>query len=175
MKRVYDLIGYDYSRHVMSHPQMRRIMWQSRSQREQLREHFLRDLCERFGSEITVVRKGALDRPILSFSSGLRISVLICPTTKTPLGYQRWRIPPLRGPQSQVTLLCLCNPRNDAFQDFYVVPSVDRGRCSVVRRDNWQLRIGTRVRDLYRLSALATRVWKRMRRNSVSLGQNPQT
>jgi DNA invertase Pin-like site-specific DNA recombinase len=171
MKRVYELIGYDYSGHVLTHPQMRKIMSQSRFRREKLREGFLQEMRKTFGNEMTVVRKGALDRPILSFSSGLRISVLICPATKTPLGYPRWRIPPLRGPQSQVTVLCLCNVTNSAFQDFYLVPSADRGRCSVVQRTNWQLRIGTRMRDLSRLPALATRVWKRTTRNSAILGQ----
>lgn len=167
MRRVYELIGYDYSGHILTHPRMRKIMWQSRFRREKLREAFLQAMRKSFGKEMTVVRKGALDRPILSFCDGLLISVLICPSTRTPLGYQRWRIPPLRGREGQVTLLCLCNTKNDAFQDFYLVPSADRGRCSVVQRNNWQLRIGTRIQSLSRIRTLAKCVWKRTRLNAA--------
>ena len=167
MRRVYELIGYDFSEHILTHPRMRKIMWQSRFRREKLREGFLREMRKTFGKEMIVGRKGPLDRPILSFCDGLCISVLICPSTKTPLGYQRWRIPPLRGREGQVTLLCLCNQTNDAFQDFYLVPSADKGRCSVVQRNNWQLRIGTRVRNLSRLRTLANCVWKKRRLNSA--------
>lgn len=166
-RKVYELIGYDFSEHILTHPRMRKIMWQSRFRREKLREGFLQQMRKIVGEEMMVVRKGPLDRPIPSFSDRLRISVLICPSTKTPLGYQRWRIPPLRGRESQVTLLCLCNPTNDAFQDFYLVPSADRGRCSVVQRNNWQLRIGTRVRNLLRLRTLANCVWKKRKLNAV--------
>lgn len=158
MKKVYDLIGYDYSGHILTHPRMRKIMWESRSRRERLREGFLRDMRKLFRSQMSVIRKAALDRPVLVFSDGLRISVLICPSTKTPLGYQRWRIPPLRGGRSQITLLCLCNVKNDAFQDFFVVPSTERARCSIVQRGDWQLRIGTRVRNLSRLNVIANRL-----------------
>jgi DNA invertase Pin-like site-specific DNA recombinase len=159
MTRVYELIGYDYSGHILTHPKMRRIMWKSRLRREMLRRRLLRDVCKLFPSEVRVIRKGPIDRPVLCFSDGLRISVLICPSTRTPLGYQRWRLPQLRAEQSQVTLLCLCNETNDAFQEFYLVPSVVRLRYCVVKRHDKRLKLGTTISELSRLPTLARRVW----------------
>ena len=155
IKRVYELIGYDYSGHILTHPKMRKVMWRSRFRRERLRLRFLRDTCELFRREVRVIKKGPIDRPVLSFRDGLRISVLICPSTRTPLGFQRWRIPPLRAGQSQVTLLCLCNETNDAFQEFYLVPSVAKSSCSVVQRDDKRLKLGKRVSELSQLRVLA--------------------
>jgi hypothetical protein len=159
MKRVYELIGYDYSGRLLTHPKMRKIMWKSRFRRERLRRKFLQDVCKLFRREVRVIRKGPIDRPLLSFYDGLRISVLICPSTRTPLGYERWRIPPLRSGGSQVTLLCLCNETNDAFQEFYVVPSVaTESRYSVVKRDHKRLQLGTKVTNLSQLRILANLV-----------------
>jgi DNA invertase Pin-like site-specific DNA recombinase len=166
MTRVYELIGYDYSEHILAHPKMRKIMWKSRFRREKLRRRLLRDVCKLFRSEVKVIRKGPIDRPVLCFSDGLRISVLICPSTRTPLSYQRWRLPQLRAGQSQVSLLCLCNDSNDAFQEFYLVPSVGRLRYCVVKRDDKQLKLGTRVRKLSQLRIAAKLV--RAKDTSVS-------
>ena len=155
MTRVYELIGYDYSGHILTHPKMRKIMWKSRLRREMLRRRLLRDVCKLFRSEVKVIRKGPIDRPVLCFSDGLRVSVLICPSTRTPLGYQRWRIPPLRAGQSQLTLLCLCTETNDAFQEFYLVPSVAKSSCSVVQRNDKRLELGTKITKLSQLRILA--------------------
>jgi DNA invertase Pin-like site-specific DNA recombinase len=155
IKRVYELIGYDYSGHILTHPKMRKAMWRSRSRRERLRLKFLRDTCKLFRRDVRVIRKGPIDRPVLCFRDGLRISVLICPFTRTPLGYHRWRIPPLREGQSQLTLLCLCNETNDAFQEFYLVPSVAKSSCSVVKQDDKRLKLGTKITKLSQLRILA--------------------
>jgi DNA invertase Pin-like site-specific DNA recombinase len=155
MTRVYELIGYDYSGHILTHPKMRKIMWKSRLRREMLRRRLLRNVCKLFRSEVRVIRKGPIDRPVLCFTDGLRISVLICPSTRTPLGYQRWRLPQLREGHSQVTLLCLCNDSNNAFQEFYLVPSVGRLRYYVVKRGDKRLKVGKRVRELSQLRTLA--------------------
>lgn len=155
MTRVYELIGYDYSGHILTHPKMRKIMWKSRLCREMLRRRLLRDVCKLFRSEVKVIRKGPIDRPLLCFNDGLRISVLICPSARTPLGYQRFRLPQLRAGQSQVTLLCMCNETNDAFQEFYLVPSVGRLRYCVVKRDDKRLKVGKAVRELSQLRIVA--------------------
>ena len=165
MTRVYELIGYDFSGHIFTHPKMREIMWKSRLRREMLRRRLLRDVCKLYRSEAKVIRKGPIDRPVLSFNDGLRISVLICPFTRTPLGYQRWRLPQLRAAQSQVTLLCMCNETNDGFQEFYLVPSVGRSRCCVVKRHDKRLKLGTPVSELSHLRVLANLV--RVKETSV--------
>lgn len=155
MTKVYELIGYDYSGHILTHPKMRKIMWRSRLRRERLRRRFLQTICKLFRREVRVIRKGPLDRPVLCFNDELRISVLICPSTKTPLGYSRWRIPPLRGGKSQLTLLCFCNDTNDDFQEFYLVPSVATSQCAVVKRNDERLKLGKRVRELSQLQVVA--------------------
>jgi|SRR5579872_424148 len=158
IKRVYELIGYDYSQQLRSHPTMRKLMWKSRLRREKVRRRLLRDICKLFRSDVKVIRKCAIDRPVLSFSDGLRISVLICPSNTTPLGYQRWVLPQLRAGQSQVTLLCLCNETNDEFQEFYLVSSVGQLPYSVVRRDCKGLKLGRKVTNLSRLQIVANLV-----------------
>ena len=155
MLRVYELIGYDYSGHILTHPNMRKIMWKSRLRRERLRRKLLRGICKLFRREVRLIRKGPIDRPVLCFNNELRISVLICPSTKTPLGYVRWRIPPLRAGQSQLTLLCFCNETNDAFQEYYLVRSVGTSQCAVVKRGDERLKAGKKVRDLSKLKAVA--------------------
>jgi hypothetical protein len=154
MTRVYELIGYDYSEHILTHPKMRKIMWKSRLRREMLRRRLLRDVCKLFRSEVKVIRKGPIDRPVLCFNDGLRISVLICPSTRTPVGCQRFRLPQLRAGQSQVTLLCMCNDTNDAFQEFYLVPSVGRLRFCVIKSDDKRLKLGKTVSELSQLRVL---------------------
>jgi len=158
MKRVYELIGYDYSEQLSTHPKMRKLMWKSRFGREKIRRRLLREICKLFRSDVKVIRKCAIDRPVLSFSDGLRVSVLICPSSRTRLGHQRWLLPQLRVGQSQVTLLCLCNEGNGAFQEFYLVPSTGRLPYSVVRRDPGRLKLGRRITKLSRLRVVGNLV-----------------
>jgi hypothetical protein len=56
-------------------------------------------------------------------------------------------------------LLCLCDETNDAFQEFYLVPSVGRLRYCVVKRHDKRLKLGTTVSELSHLPTLARRLW----------------
>jgi hypothetical protein len=136
MTRVYEMIGYDYSghsEHILTHPKMRKIMWESCLRREMLRRSLLRDVCKLFRSEVKVIRKGPIDCPALCFSDDLRISVLICPSTRTP-----YRLPAMAitttawgTNSSHVVMSVQRNQRR--FQEFYLVPSVGRLRYYVVK------------------------------------------
>jgi hypothetical protein len=138
MKRVYDLIGYVYPESPRGLPSVRRLMWKTRHRHDRIRQKLLRNICKLFPGEAVARRKEPFGRPILYFSDGLRVAVIIAPSTKTPLGKLRWTVPALRALGSDVTLLCRCNEAGDAFQDLYLVPSVDQhGWVRIKEDDPW--------------------------------------
>lgn len=55
-----------------------------------------------------------------------------------------------------VTLLCLCNSENDSFEEFYLVPDVNRTDkwFRIRKRDKWFDR-GKRISDLSTLKCIA--------------------
>jgi hypothetical protein len=83
------------------------------------------------------------------------VAVLVCPSSRTPLGSLRWNVPALRAAQSPVTLLCRCNALDDGFHDLYLVPSDDKaGWVRIKESDGW-LKRGKRIADLSKLRRVA--------------------
>jgi DNA invertase Pin-like site-specific DNA recombinase len=155
MKRAYALVGYVYPEDPLNVPSVRRLMWKTRRCHERLRHRLLRTICKLFHGETTARRKEPLGRPVLFFRDGLRVAAVIVPSTKTPLGKLRWTVPALRAAGSDVTLLCRCNATGDAFQDLYLVPSVDSPRVVRIKEiDDW-LKRGKRLTDLSKLRRVA--------------------
>jgi DNA invertase Pin-like site-specific DNA recombinase len=160
MKRAYDLIGYVYPERALSCPKLRKIMWRTRLGHDRLRQRLLRSICKLFPGEISVVRKEPFGRPILHFREGLRVAVVVCPFSKTPLGHLRWNVPALRASQSPVTLLCRCNTADNGFHDLYLVPSGEKlGWVRIKESDQW-LNRGKRLSDLSKLRHAAEFVQK---------------
>jgi DNA invertase Pin-like site-specific DNA recombinase len=155
MKRAYDLIGYVYQEDPIMAPRMRKIMWNTRQRHERLRKRLLASIRKCFPGELKVVRKGSIGRPLLCFRNGLRVSALVCPFFKTPLGNLRWNVPRLSADQSDVTLLCRCNLTGDAFHDLYLVPSVETPRVVRIKEDDHWLKCGKRLTDLTKLRRVA--------------------
>jgi DNA invertase Pin-like site-specific DNA recombinase len=151
MKRAYDLVGYVYPEDPLNLPNMRKLMWRTRRRRERLRHKLLGTVCKLFPGDATVVRKEPLGRPVLCFRDGLRVSAVICPSTKTPLGKLRWTVPALHAAPSHVTLLCRCNAADDAFRDLFLVPSVEESRCVRIRDNDKWLKRGKRLTNLANL------------------------
>jgi DNA invertase Pin-like site-specific DNA recombinase len=159
MKRVYDLIGYVYPESPRGVPSVRRLMWKTRSCHDRLRQKLLRTICKLFPGEATARRKEPFGRPVLYFRNGLRVAVVVVPTTKTPLGKLRWIVPALRALGSDLTLLCRCNEAGDAFHDLHLVPSVDDRSCWVRIKENdpWLSR-GKKLVSLSQIRRIASLV-----------------
>lgn len=130
-------------------------MWKTRRLHERLRKKLLLNICKLFPGETVVHRKQPFGRPVLSFRDGLGVAAVIVPSTRTPLGKLRWTVPALRAAGSNVTLLCRCNATGDAFQDFYLVPSVDRHTCVRIKQNDTWLDRGKRLDNLSHLKRLA--------------------
>jgi hypothetical protein len=139
MKRVYDLIGYVYPESPRGLPSVRKRMWKTRNHNDRLRQKLLRTICKLFPGEATARRKEPFGRPVLYFGDGLRVAVVVVPTTKTPLGKLRWTVPAIRALGSDLTLLCRCNEAGDAFHDLHLVPSADdhSGWVRIKENDPW--------------------------------------
>jgi len=155
MKRAYELIGHVYPEHARSCPKVRKIMWRTRLRHDRLRKTLLRNICKTFPGEITATRTEPFGRPILSFRDGLRVAVLVCPSSRTPLGSLRWNVPALRASQSPLTLLCRCNVLDDGFQDLYLVPSDDKAGWVRIKEDDPWLKRGKRLISLSMLRRVA--------------------
>jgi DNA invertase Pin-like site-specific DNA recombinase len=158
MKRVYDLIGYVYPESPRGLPSVRKLMWKTRSCHDRLRQKLLRTICKLFPSEAAVRRKEPFGRPVLYFRDGLRVAVIVVPTTKTPLGNLRWTVPALRALGSDLTLLCRCNEAGNAFHDLHLVPSVnDRSWVRIKENDPWLGR-GKKLVNLSQIRRIASLV-----------------
>lgn len=155
MKRAYDLIGYVYPEHPLSLPSVRKLMCKTRRRHDRLRQKLLLTICKLFPRDVTVRRKQFFSRPVLCFRGGLRVVAVIVPSTKTPLGKIRWSVPRLHASESHVTLLCRCDAAGDAFQDLYLVPSVDQPRWVRIKKDDAWLTRGKRLDNLSHLKRLA--------------------
>jgi DNA invertase Pin-like site-specific DNA recombinase len=159
MKRVYGLIGYVYPESPRGLPSVRKLMWKTRRRHDRLRQELLRKICKLFPGEATARRKEPFGRPVLYFRDGLRVAVVVVPTTKTPLGKLRWIVPALRALGSDVTLLCRCNEAGDAFHDLHLVPSVNDRTCWVRIKENdpWLSR-GKKLVNLSQVRRIASLV-----------------
>jgi DNA invertase Pin-like site-specific DNA recombinase len=149
LKRAYELIGYRQA--------LRRSeAWKMRRRFSRLRGHLFRLIQKTFRGKVTIIRKTSISRPVVCFDDALKVSVLVCQSVKTPLGHMRWSVPVIAPECNYVTLLCLCNSENDAFEDFYLIPDVNRtGKWfRLKKRDKWLDR-GKRILDFSKLRSLA--------------------
>ncbi|MFZ1140240.1 MAG: recombinase family protein [Candidatus Sulfotelmatobacter sp.] len=163
MKRAYDLIGYVYTENLIGSPKIRKIMWQTRQRRTRLSRRLVQKICKLFAGEVrTTGTGGGLNRPTLLFCDGLRVSVVICPAFRTPLGALRWAVPRLYANPIQVTLLCRCNGADDAFRDLYLINMEKRSVLRIGENDPW-LRNAKRLTDLSKLRRVAQSVQRRAR------------
>jgi hypothetical protein len=140
-------------------------MWKTRRLHERLRDKLLLNICKLFPAETVVHRKQPFGRPVVCFRDRLTVAAVIVPSTKTPLGKIRWTVPTLRAAGSNVTLLCRCNAMGDAFQDLYLVPSVDQRTCIRIKENDAWLDRGKRLDNLSRLKRLALLVATQVRSN----------
>jgi DNA invertase Pin-like site-specific DNA recombinase len=131
-RRVYELLHYLPSKRVVAlSDAIRRAL--------DLRNKLVSQVLDRFPGVIDLLpRRGRLSRPVFSVDKAITLSVLLCPTVRTPNGHLRWRLIPVSAERQNVTLLCLLDATNTGFVRFYVCPKIDfRTHHRLKENDAW--------------------------------------
>src|SRR5579862_15345 len=140
IRRAYQLIGYGRPEDFGS--------VDGRSRTQALREQLIDKLHAMFPTKVSILRRGGRWRSRLRFKSGLIVTVLLSPSLSDEGGRPRWQISPVAHERRNVTLVVLLNVSNNAFNEMYVFPRMDRKRRFRISTGNTWLQRGERLRDL---------------------------
>lgn len=150
LRRAYQLIGYGHA------DQFGAIDLRRRTQA--MREELVKKIAALFPKGVSVVRRSGRWRSRLRLRGGGVVSVLVARSTNVWKGTIRWQIDPARRECKLVTLLARLDQENRSFQDFYVLPNIDRQtRFHICHADAWLSR-GLRLKDLSEFRVLVDRV-----------------
>jgi DNA invertase Pin-like site-specific DNA recombinase len=117
MANAYRLVGY-----VREDNYDQRTVARHRNQK--LRNEIVARIVGLFGSDVRIIRKNKLTRPLIRLSSGTKIAVVICPYEATILGKPRWVLHHVQRERKLPTLLCRCTPLNDSIKDYHLLTSL---------------------------------------------------
>ena len=149
VRHAYELIGYksNYMASIISRRKM-----------EALRDGLIAQVQAMFPGDVTAVRRGRR-RPRLLVHAVCEVTVAVSRRIWPWKDTIRWQVDPIPDERSTVTLLARLNLDNTAFQDFHVLPSVDRPkRFTIKLTDDW-LKRGTPLTELSDFCSVVTRVW----------------
>jgi DNA invertase Pin-like site-specific DNA recombinase len=150
LRKAYELIGY-------GHPeQFGPIDLRRRTQA--LRDELIEHLVRMFPNELTVVRRGGRWRSRVRIRGGLIVSVLLARSVQVSKEIVRWQIDPVRHESKFVTLLVRLDAKNQSFQDFHVLPRIDRPKRFHLHMDDPWLRRGLILTDLSEFCRVVARV-----------------
>jgi hypothetical protein len=122
-----------------------------------MRENLIARIQAMFADQISIVRRGGRWRSRLRLRNRT-VSVLVARPFRPWKATIRWIVDPVRKERNFVTLLARLNVSKDAFQDFHILPNVDRRkRFSIGSRDAW-LNRGECLSDLSQFSEVVHRV-----------------
>jgi DNA invertase Pin-like site-specific DNA recombinase len=140
VRKAYELIGYgkpeDFGRVDV------------RSRTQALHEQLIDKIQAMFPTEVSIVRPGGRWRPHLRLKSGLVVSVLLSRSIRVRGRCHRWQVNPVAHERQHITLLVLLNLSNNAFEEMYLFPFMDREKRFHVTADNVWLKRGKPVRDV---------------------------
>jgi hypothetical protein len=160
--KAYDLIGY---RAPAPDITSLKIRFQTLIMREEL----VAQLVRTFPDKLSVVRRNRRWRAQFKLQNGPVFSLQIAKLQARSKYVSRWRITPIANEQRNITLLARLNSTNDAFHDFWVLPSLDcKPNLHVGEYDVW-LHRGKRVPDLLKLPEILRQV------EQLKQGQNKVT
>ncbi len=129
LRRAYELIGYGRAADFGAIDLRRRT--------QAMRENLIAQIQAIFPNQISIVRRGGRWRSRLRLRNR-GISVLISRPFRPWKTTTRWLVDPIRNERNFVTLLARLNVSKDAFQDFHILPNIDRRkRFSIGLRDAW--------------------------------------
>jgi len=152
--KAYDLIGYRA-------PAPDLASLKVRFQTLIMREELVAQLVRMFPDQLSVVRRSRRWRAQFRLQNGPLFSLQIAKMQARSKYVDRWRITPIAHEQQNITLLARLNPTNDAFQDFWVLPSLDcKPNLHIGEYDVW-LNRGRRLPDLSQLPQILREVDRR--------------
>ncbi len=147
LRHAYELIGYRRPGDFGPIDLRRRT--------QALRDDLIRQIVETHSKDVSVVRRGGRWRTRLRLRNGRIVSVLVSRAVRTWKTAIRWQIDPVLHERRSVTLLARLDGENKSFQDFYVLPNVDRRKRFLIElRDKW-LERGEKLRRLSQFCRLA--------------------
>jgi stress-induced morphogen len=150
LRRAYELIGYGRAADFGAIDLRRRT--------QAMRENLIAQIQAMFAGQISIVRRGGRWRTRLRQRNRLSVSVLIARPFRPWKTTNRWLVDPVQHERRLVTLLARLNVNKDAFQDFHILPNVDRReRFSITLKDAW-LNRGERLVNLSMLRETIDRV-----------------
>jgi DNA invertase Pin-like site-specific DNA recombinase len=139
VRRAYDLVGYCLPGGFRS--------IDVRSQTQALHEHLIEKIQAMFPTELSIVRRGARWRSLLRLKSGLIVTVLVSRSIGSRGRCPRWQINPVAHESRHTTLVALLNMNNDAVEQLYVFPCMDRTKRFHIRTGNAWLKRGKQLRS----------------------------
>jgi len=143
LQDAYKLIGYGRAESFRK--------FETRRRNQALRDELLEEIVSRFPDKIAIVRYGRKWRPRLRVTRGPMISVVVARPARMAGGTLCWLADPPRHERRLITFLARLNPTQPSFQDFHVLPNIDRKKRFSIRRDDEWLKRG---QPLPRLSDL---------------------
>lgn len=143
LQDAYKLIGYGRAESFRK--------FETRRRNQALRDELLEEIVSRFPDKIAIVRYGRKWRPRLRVTRGPMISVVVARPARMARGTLCWLADPPRHERRLITFLARLNPTQPSFQDFHVLPNIDRKKRFSIRRDDEWLKRG---QPLPRLSDL---------------------
>src|SRR6266550_1825312 len=135
LRHAYELIGYGRAADFGAIDLRRRT--------QAMRENLIARIKNMFADQMSTVRKGGRWRNRLRLRNGPNVSVLISRPLRVWKTTIRWIVDPVRNERKFVTLLARLNVSKDAFQDFHILPNIERRkRFSIELHDAWLNRGG---------------------------------
>jgi DNA invertase Pin-like site-specific DNA recombinase len=148
LRRIYKVVGYRPGPDVF-------IRSDSRMGTLRLRAELLSQIAVMFGHSVTVFHLPRRMRSIIRFDDSVCVSVIVCPTCRTPKGFLRWKLNPVPGEAKFVTLLCRLNAKNDDFHSFLMLRCMDKLKpCRLNEYGMW-FKTGVPLHDLSKLHEVA--------------------
>ncbi len=140
VRRAYELVGYgkpeDFSRIDI------------RRRTQLLREQLIDKIQAMFPAEVSILRGGGRRRSRLRLKSGLIVAVLLSRSIGAEGRCARWLVDPVANERQHVTLIVFLNVNNNAFDNIYIFPCMDRKRRFHIRPGNVWLQRGEKLRDV---------------------------
>ena len=129
LRRAYELIDYGCAGSFGPIDLRRRT--------QAMRENLIVRIQAIFPNQISIVHRGGRWRSRLRLRNRSG-SVLVARPFRSWKATIRWIVDPVRKERNFVTLLARLNVSKDAFQDFHILPNIDRRkRFSIGLRDAW--------------------------------------
>jgi len=153
LRRLYKILGYRPAKGAF-------IRSDSRMNTMNLRAELVSQIATMFGHNMTVFQLPRHMRLLIRFDDSVCISVILCPSCRTPHGYLRWKLNPIPQEAGFVTLLCRLNAENNGFDSFLMFRRISRVKpCRLKKSSDW-FKNGVPLNDLSQLREVAKRLYK---------------